>query len=402
MSQAALVFPGQGSQYVGMGKWLLENYSEASEIFDEANETLGMDLRTLCLEGSLSELSRTMNAQPAILTVSTIAHRFYMNEIGIQPRFLAGHSLGEYSALVAAGSLSFDRALYLVRQRGLLMEEAAKDGIGIMVSVKGVSKEWIEQVCREIHSVEAPVVLSCYNTSKQYVVSAHRSSVPKLLDLLGRNKVSHIPLNVSGPFHSPLMQEAADKLSSVLRQCTFQNWSVPVISNFTGRPYTSPLVIADHLLLQMTSPVMWEQSIRFMGKQKVNLLIELGPGSVLRNMIKDIPVQIEAFSFDKEEDITRFKNDHMWIHKNKNFMNRCLAIAVSTPNQNEAEEDYEAGVVQPIRKLKEMHAVFEQDGGVLAKEQKSVACELVRCILQTKGLSESDVAGNMNELELSL
>lgn len=402
MSQAALVFPGQGSQYVGMGKWLLDNYFEAREIFEEANEILGMDLRALCLDGSLTELSRTMHAQPAILTVSTIAHRFYMNEIGIQPRFVAGHSLGEYSALVAAGSLSFGSALYIVRQRGLLMEESAKDGIGIMVSVKGVRKEWIEQVCREITSDEAPVVVSCYNTSKQYVVSAHRSSAPKLLDILDRNKVGHVPLNVSGPFHSPLMQQAADKLSFILDQCTFQNWNFPVISNLTGRPYISPLDIAHSLLLQMTCPVMWEPSICFMSKQKVNLLIELGPGSVLRNMIKDIPVKIEAFAFDKEEDITRFKNDHMLLHKNTNFINRCLALAVSTPNQNEAEDEYEAGVVQPIRKLKQIHAGFEQDGGVLAEEQKSAACELVRCILQTKGLSEGDIVGNMNELVLSL
>ncbi|MNI13718.1 Malonyl CoA-acyl carrier protein transacylase [compost metagenome] len=282
------------------------------------------------------------------------------------------------------------------------MEEAARDGIGIMVSIKGARKEWIEQVCREIHSDEAPVVLSCYNTSKQYVVSAHRSSVPKLLDILVRNHVGHVPLNVSGPFHSPLMQQAADKLSLILRQYTFQKWSVPVISNLTGRPYTSPLDIADSLLLQMTCPVMWEPSICFMGKQKVNLLIELGPGSVLRNMIRDIPVQIEAFSFDKEEDTARFRNEHMLIHKNENFMNRCLAIAVSTPNQNEAEEDYEAGVVQSVRKLKQMHAVFEQDGRVLAEEQKNTAYELVRCILLTKGLSEPDIAQNMNDLQLSL
>lgn len=399
MLQVGLIFPGQGSQYVGMGKWLLENYSEARPIFEEANEQLNFDIKTLCMEGSLVELSQTKNAQPAILIVSTIAHHFYMSEFGIKPKFVAGHSLGEYSALVAAGALEFKSALQIVRQRGLIMEEASSGKVGSMFSVTGVEKERIEQLCEKISTVHAPVNIACYNTSKQYVVSTHRHSAPKLLDVLERNHVSYMPLNVSGPFHSPLMHGAADKLSTILSQFSFRNWHTPIISNVTGRPYHSSNKIKNGLLLQMTSPVMWESSIRFMFERKVDVLIELGPQSVLKKMTKDIPVQLDAYAFDNYQDLSRFQNGRMPLYRSTVFINLCLAIVVSTPNNNKSQNKYEVDVLCRIRKLKQMNEELQESGTFLTPEQMREAYRLVYYILQTKEVSEEELSSTMNELE---
>ncbi|MEK3902759.1 ACP S-malonyltransferase [Paenibacillus sp. FSL R7-0179] len=399
MLQVGLIFPGQGSQYVGMGKWLLENYSEARPIFEEANEELNFDIKTLCMEGSLAELSQTKNAQPAILTVSTIAHHFYMSEVGIKPKFVAGHSLGEYSALVAAGSLEFNSALQIVRQRGLFMEEASSDKVGSMFSVTGVEKEWIEHLCEKISTINAPVNIACYNTSKQYIISTHRHSAPKLLDVLDRNHVSYMPLNVSGPFHSPLMHGAADKLSPILNQFSFQNWHTPIISNVTGRPYHSSNKIKNGLLLQMTRPVMWESSIRFMFERKVDVLIELGPQSILKKMTKDISVQLEAYAFDNYQDLSRFQNGRMRLYRSSVFINLCLAIVVSTPSSNKSQNKYEADVLCGIRKLKQMNEELQESGTFLTPEQMREAYRLVYYILQTKEVSEEELSSTVNELE---
>lgn len=296
MGKVALLFPGQGSQQVGMGQAMALAYKKAQDIFDEANEVLQYDLASLCFEGPEDQLQLTVNTQPAILTTSIACMRIF-DEANIQPDFVAGHSLGEYSALVAAESISFSDAVATVRKRGLYMEEAVPAGVGAMSAVLNMDREKLIEVCTNVCRPNYRVEPANFNCPGQIVISGHKEAVEEAGHRAreqGAKKV--IPLPVSGPFHSSLMQPAADALEEALQEIRIQKSSIPVVTNVSAQPITEQKEISSALVQQVSSPVLWEDTVRYLIDQQVDTFIEIGNGEVLSRLIKKTDRNVRTFS----------------------------------------------------------------------------------------------------------
>lgn len=296
----AWVFPGQGSQFVGMGKELAEAFPEVMAKFDEANDILGFDLKRLCFEGPEDQLSRTENTQPVLLTVSCALLELVKQHANLQPMFVAGHSLGEYSALVAAGAMDFASALKTVRIRGQLMEEAVPAGQGGMAAIIGLDSATVADLCAQVESGgTGHVVPATLNAPDQTVVAGEKKAVEAVVvkaTEAGAKRAVH--LNVSGPFHSKLLTEAGRKLGESLEDVDVQVPQIPVIANVTARPVTSPDEIRQALIDQVSSPVRWVESVEYMIEQGVDTFLEIGPGRVLSGLIRRIRRGVKTVRFD--------------------------------------------------------------------------------------------------------
>jgi [acyl-carrier-protein] S-malonyltransferase len=278
MSQMAFLFPGQGSQTVGMGKDFYESSSLAREIFARADESLGYSITELCLEGPEADLKLTKNTQPALLTVSTIAYELF----GQEPQMAAGHSLGEYSALVAAGALSFEEAVLLVHKRGKYMQEAVPVGAGAMAAVLGAPYEKVEEAVQNV--TNGIVEVANWNSKEQIVIAGDELAVNEALSLLDPPRSVMLP--VSAPFHCRLMESAEVKLSYDLNQIEFKKLKFPVISNVDAKIILEGDQARDSLRRQVTRTVLWYNSMELMGKQNVDLFVEIGAGKVLSGLTK--------------------------------------------------------------------------------------------------------------------
>jgi [acyl-carrier-protein] S-malonyltransferase len=286
MGKIAMVFPGQGAQYVGMLKELYERSEIVRRTFEEADEALGFSIRSLCFDGPEEKLKRTFYTQPAILTASVAVYRL-LREHGVAPTLAAGHSLGEYSALVAAEALSFSDAVRLVHRRGQFMDEAVPAGTGAMAAVLGGERAVIESVCREISDRWGTVELANVNCPGQVVLSGLAEAVEKASEeVLRRGARRAVPLVVSGPFHSSLMAPAAERLAAELDTVEIRDARIPVIANATAEPVTTAEAIRQALIRQVASSVLWEDSVRRMVAMGTHVFVEAGPGTVLSGLIK--------------------------------------------------------------------------------------------------------------------
>jgi [acyl-carrier-protein] S-malonyltransferase len=301
----AFVFPGQGSQYVGMGKALYEASSAARRIFQQADEILGFELSQLCFEGPAEELEDTINAQPAILTVSLAclaAVRERLEAVGHwqPPRFVAGHSLGEYTALVAAGAMDFSDALKLVRERGRLMKESGDFRPGGMAAVNGLDRAKLETACERASSETGAIVsVANANSPEQFVISGERAALDRAIELIreaGSRTV--VPLRISIASHSPLMQQAANKLAEIIDRSPLRDPQVPIVTNIAGQVRTSAEHIRSELTTQMVAPVEWVGSVREMVANGVDTFVEIGPGHVLSRLIRRISTDVKAISLN--------------------------------------------------------------------------------------------------------
>ncbi|WP_219836629.1 ACP S-malonyltransferase [Paenibacillus sp. R14(2021)] len=288
MGKIAFVFPGQGAQAVGMGQDVYEAFPASRAIIDAADEALGFKLSEIIFQGPEEQLKQTANTQPALLAVS-IALLEALKEHGLKPDYVAGHSLGEYSALVAAGALSYEDAIRTVRARGEFMEQAVPSGQGAMAAVLGAEREALAALCISASADAGAVELANVNCPGQIVVSGTAAGVQAVVERgkeAGAKRV--IPLEVSGPFHSSLMKPAAARLESVLASVTFADAAVPVIANVTAQPVTNSGEIRKLLAEQVYSPVLWEDSVRYLIDQGVDTFVEIGSGTVLAGLIKKI------------------------------------------------------------------------------------------------------------------
>lgn len=300
----AFVFPGQGSQYVGMGKEIWDYYQIAKKVYHQGDEKLGLLLSNLCFYGPEEELRLTANTQPAILITSAAILKVLEME-GIRPDYTAGHSLGEYTALVAAGSLTIPDAVWLVRQRGLLMQEAVPPGQGTMAAIIGLSIEEVQTVCKEI-SREEVVEPANYNCPRQVVIAGHVGAVERAMQLAREKGAKRaIPLSVSGPFHSSLLEPASIRLAEVLEQVLISRPWVPVVSNCQAEFTDDPRQIKENLVKQVSSAVLWEQSVEKLLAVGVTTFIEIGPGKVLTGLIKKIDKEVEVFNIEDGESLTQ-------------------------------------------------------------------------------------------------
>jgi [acyl-carrier-protein] S-malonyltransferase len=298
MTEVAFIFPGQGSQDVGMGKALADAFPEARAVFAAADDALGEPLSRLCFEGPVEALQLTANTQPAILTVSVAAHAVLSARLGRKPALVAGHSLGEYSALVAAGALSLYDAVRVVRARGTFMQEAVPSGVGAMAAVLGLGAETIAEICREVALGEV-VSAANFNEPAQTVIAGHAGAVERASERLkaaGAKRV--VPLPVSAPFHCALMAPVVPRLEAVLAPVTLGIPSAPVVTNVEATPNADPQQLKALLLAQVTGSVRWVECIRAMEARGIKRVVELGPSKVLSGLVRRITKSIECFNVE--------------------------------------------------------------------------------------------------------
>jgi [acyl-carrier-protein] S-malonyltransferase len=292
----AFLFPGQGSQKVGMGADLARDFEPAQRIFEEADDALDFPLSRLCFNGPEEELRLTVNTQPAILTAAVAALRVFQADCGVTPVLAAGHSLGEYAALVAAGTLHFRDAVRAVRERGRLMQEACPAGQGAMAALIGLDLSAVKTICEEVSTVHELAVPANLNTLDQIVISGHAGPVRKALSLAKeRGGRASVELNVSAPFHSPLMMPAREGMAPVLGRITFQKLNFGVIANVTAQANRDSGAVLKLLLEQITAPVRWAESMRVMIDAGVTQAIEFGPGRVLAGLLRRIDRNVKVY-----------------------------------------------------------------------------------------------------------
>ncbi|WP_163876956.1 ACP S-malonyltransferase [Paenibacillus favisporus] len=307
MGKVAFVFPGQGAQSVGMGKDFYDAVPASRRIFESADEVLGFPMTNMIFEGPDSELKKTFNTQPALLTASVAAFEA-VREQGITPDFVAGHSLGEYSALVASGVLSFEDAVGTVRARGEFMEQAVPGGQGAMAAVLGAEREALAELCRSITAEGHLVELANLNCPGQIVVSGSKEGVAlvgeRVKEAGGKRA---IPLEVSGPFHSSLMKSAAEKLGGKLQPLSFNEPAIPVVANVTACPAASAEEIRGLLVEQVYSPVLWEDTVTYLISQGVDTFVEIGPGNVLTGLIKKTDKSVKLINVSSLDSLETLK-----------------------------------------------------------------------------------------------
>jgi len=299
----AYIFPGQGSQQPGMGKNLVENFPAAAQLFEELNDALGLSISRLCFEATVEELQLTENTQPAIFAVSAAAISVMKSEGFPAPDFVAGHSLGEYSALFSAESLAATDGIQTVKARGRYMQEAVPIGVGAMAAVIGADLEVIENACAEAADgqVCAPANI---NSPSQVVIAGNAEAVDRASELLRSQGAKRVlKLNVSAPFHSALMMPAQGRLASDLERITFADLAKPLISNVDAKIITSGVEAEDSLVRQVSSPVRWLQSMELLIKEGVDTFVEVGPGKVLSGLMRQISREVKCFNVEDADSL---------------------------------------------------------------------------------------------------
>ncbi|MBA2378538.1 MAG: ACP S-malonyltransferase [Blastocatellia bacterium] len=306
MGKIAYIFPGQGSQSVGMGKDLFDNFAAARRVFEEADDALGFPLSEMCFAGNAEDLQLTENTQPAILTASVAAYRAMIADGFDAPDFVAGHSLGEYSALVAAGVLDFADAVRTVRKRGRYMQEAVPVETGAMAAILGAELDVIEAVCNDVEGVCSPANI---NSPGQVVIAGASNAVDAACELLKeRGAKRAIKLNVSAPFHCELMMPAQERLADDLKDLSCAPFAFPIVHNVDANVNNDASVVAKELTSQVSSPVRWLESMRQLTAKGVDTMVEVGPGKVLCGLMKEIDREVRCFNVEDSESLRNTKD----------------------------------------------------------------------------------------------
>lgn len=392
MKKIALLFPGVGSQYVGMSKSLYENFPIFKETVDEAGDILSMDISELFFSPEKKEeLNRLENAQAALLTASIATYRVFMREIGIRPHFCMGHSLGEYSALCAAGVIRFPDALKLVRDRALVVNEAAKGIDGTMMWVINLDVEILEEVCRESQGEERVLYISAYDSPVQASISGNTDVLMKVAKKLEDKGAIVYPLKLSGPFHCPLMKQASDKMKPILQQYNYEQPDYTVIANRNAAPYNGAESVVDNLSLQLISPIRWKASIDYLLEQGTGIGIEIGPKNVLKFLMAKNTDAIKTYITNSNTDLDVI-SDELLVKEDEylRIIGKCLGAAVSTKNNCDNNEEYEEKVIKPYRGVEAIFNQFTESGKRPGSDHVKTAIQMLRAVLAAKKVPDRD------------
>ncbi|MET1255503.1 ACP S-malonyltransferase [Aliikangiella maris] len=394
MKRVAILFSGQGSQYVGMGKRIYDNYSIVKDCFTQASDILGTDMARLCFESDKHELNSTENTQPALLLTSVAAYQLLQSQTDIRPDYMAGHSLGELSALVCSGVLTFEDGLKLARARGLAMANCGNDQVTGMYAITKLNKEQVISVCNQSAEFGKKFIIANYNAPEQHILSGDIGTIAELTDNVKELGGALIKLNVSGAFHSPYMQQAADDFKQVLSDIQLSEMNVPVIANIKAAPYFDLNEIKDSLVQQIISPVRWSESVNYLLNHGMTAFIEAGPKDVLKKINQTIAPELSAYALDSEEDsekLTQELADEIAAWKNKpDLIGKLMATAVSTRNKNWDETEYNNGVVASYQQMKEIYEQTTEQNKVPSDAQIQQAFELLVKIMDTKQVDKQE------------
>ena len=386
MKKYCIVFPGQGSQYIGMGKKLYDHNRVAQDVFDEANDLLQYNLKKQCFEGDINELSKMENVQLAILTTSVAAFRVFIQDVDMKPQVLLGHSLGEITALVCAGVIDFSDALQLVSVRGQLMGAASIEK-GIMMAIMGVELEELNKICKELSQEHHVVEVSNINSVDQIILSGHEEAMEKAIYKIEELGGRSIRINTGNPFHCSLMSPIKEQFKQELRKYKYHDFIYPVISNLDARPYKGKEEVVERLSEQIVNPVRWKDSIDYLMEQEISTMIELSPQSVLRNLMLTDATGVMAYSYDDKydyEEIKRVKysltNDLIASKgKKQDFIQRCISGIVCTKNENDNDT-----ILQIYQRVKALLLKIEKDNVEPNYEEMKVAFESLIEVMRIK------------------
>lgn len=400
MRKFVAIFPGQGSQFVGMNKSIYDEYKIVRDTIQEAEDVTGIKLKDMCLNGPLSALSKPENAHVAILAFGVAAFRVFVSETGCLPEFCAGHSLGEYTALVCAGVIKFSDALKLVQLRSKLSVEIQNETDGGMTIIDGIESSVVESVCREQQEKGKRVYVSCYNSKTQTAISGYSPDVMEAEGLIRDKSGIITPLFGSSPFHCPLMESGKEKLNNIMADMEFSQARYPVMSNYLGRPYESVAEVRGGLLQHLTNPVKWTTIIEYFYHKGIDSVIDFSPKNIFDNMLSEYD-GFTTFCFgirsERENLLDTLNNEEYAKHKT-NLVSKALLAVVSTPNLNFNEDEYKSGVVEKYNKIVEINNSVETEKSELTNEVKKEVFNLLTSILETKKVDISEIMWWKNKI----
>lgn len=390
MYKLAFLFAGQGAHFSGMGRGIFERYPIVRDTFEEISQVSGLDIPKLCFESRLAELSRTKNAHLCTLACSISAFRIFMQEIGYAPQFMAGHSLGEYIALTAAGVWSLEDAVKLIGIRAEIADRAAKETNAGMSIIENITSDAAAKIVNVFSSQGKKVYVSSLTSGNQIAISGDLNDMKECEDKLFEAGATITPLLGSAPFHSELMRPYTEELLAALSEIKLRPFRYPVLSNVTGRPYRDLAAIPENLISHFTDTVLWTDTMDYLDDKGISLAIEMAPKNLLTNIVKKDHEEIKAICLcnnaEREEIFDLYKNTEMYSKHIPTIITKCLVAAVSTPNKNWNNEEYEAGVVKPYRRIQEIQDTYADRISELPEELKQELLVLLKRIFDTKEL----------------
>jgi [acyl-carrier-protein] S-malonyltransferase len=390
MKTMVFMFPGQGSQYVGMGKTLCDKYRVAQETFREANQNLGYDIKKICFNGPHDVLSDTINTQPAILTTTVAAWRVFTEEFGLEPDLTVGHSFGTLSALVCAEAISFTDALGIAKLKGEYAKKYAGKIKSAMIAVDGIKQKNIEEVCNKVKKKDS-VFIGIINSDKQIVVSGEEPSVESVEKELAKQGGRIERLSINAPFHTPLMKESAEKTKRAIAKFKFNKPNWPILSSITNKLHKDYKILVDDLYLDLVKPTNWLGSIKFLAKNKVATGIEIGPKAVLKKIVDSTTYKIDVHSFISPKDIEPLKIELKLDKKAKEeVIIAVLRIFASTPNFNKNLDEFEKGAAEPFRQVKKLRLDKQKKDQEPTLKETIWSLEKLKSIIDTKHLPEKE------------